>query len=171
MDVAAISDRQYVAATAPAPSTRNRSDEDYARQAAVDDSVRQERRAARNRDAMRRRTHSAFEQSIEQDKSLRAYNERAEAEKMVRMVMRKEAAEMEAQRADRVEMKSSLSDPHAKAELTRQKVDAAYATKTSEALRDEVFRPSPSQRQQQRALEKYQEPVRNTIDRTVDLVV
>lgn len=174
MESSAISNRQTVGNTAPAPSTRNRAEQDYARQAAAEDAARQEHRATNNRTATRRRTQSAFEQSIEQDRALQRYNEQAGVEKMVRSVARKEAAQAEESRsigARDSQEGAQPGDPQAKADFVREKLNATYATTSSESIRDQSLRPSPSQRQQQRAIESYQQSNQNSIDRALELVV
>lgn len=168
MDPSAVSNKQGMTNTSPAPSTRNRSDQDYARQAAADDAVRQQGRAARNRVAERRLTQSAFEQSIEQDRALQKSNQQAGVEKMVRSVVRKDSARI-AQPRPREDSQSADSD--ANADYIREKLNSTYGNTVSESPRDETLRPSPSQRQQQRAMENYQQSTRTSVDHTVELIV
>ena len=167
MDPSTVSNRQGVSDIGPEPSTRNRADQDYARQAAVDDAVRQQQRAANNRAAERRMTQSAFEQSIEQDRALQKSNQQAGVEKMVRSVVRKESAQHEENRSQ----DSQSRDTAANTDYVREKLNSTYGNSSGDSSRDEELRPSPSERQQQRALENYQQSNRNSVDHMVEMIV
>ncbi len=166
MDSSAVSNRQGVSDSTPEPSTRNRSDQDYARQAAVEDAMRQQQRAANNREVERRLAQSAFAQSVEQDRALQKSNQQAGVEKMVRSVVRKESAQQEQSRSQE---DSPSSDTNT--DYVREKLNSTYGSSSQESPRDEELRPSPSERQQQRALENYQQSTRNRVDHTVELIV
>ena len=172
MDSAAVNNKRDRAVTAPPPSSRERDSHDYARQSVADDAVRQKERAMENRAALRRQAMSeinrqvaeqAFRETIEQERIRERHNMQAGVEKMVRTVVRKESAEAE-------QAQHSESAQHARTDYVREKVNSAYSN-NSESPRDRELRPSPSELQQKRALERYQDSNRNSIDRTVELVV
>jgi len=168
MDSSTVADRQKSRNNTTAPPTRNRSGQDRARQVATDEAVRQERRAASNREAVRRQAQSAMRESIEQDRALERQNMQAGVEKMVRSVVRKESGQ-DVQRQS--QETAQQHGQEAQAEYVREKLNSAYRSDAAESPRDESPPPSPSQHQQQRAIEDYQQSTRNSIDRTVELVI
>jgi len=168
MDTSSVANQQGNNNPAPAPSTRNRAEQDYARQRAADDAVRQERRAANNRDVARRLASSALRESIERERMRERQNMEAGVEKMVRSVVRKASAQTEPHQSREDIHQSEQS---AQADYVRDKLNSTYNQSNNESIRDDVLRPSPSEIQQQRARENYQESNRNPVDRTVELVV
>lgn len=169
MDSTTVSDRQGPKNNEAAPPTRDHPRQDQTRQVAADNAVRQqERRAINNREAARRRAHSAMRESIVQDRALERQNMEAGVEKMVRSVVRQESGQdVQRQPQETAQQK----DARAQARYVRDKLNSAYRTDAAESHRDESQRPPPSQHQQQRAVENYQESNRNSIDRTVELVI
>ena len=177
-----------VANTAAAPSTRTRFSADYARQAAVDDSVRQKERAQNNREAMRRQAMSdiqkqitdyALKEAMEQERVQERRNMEAGVDKMVRTVVRKESDNQGEVRPESTHRQSSeqtqnvqqSQESDSQTRSTRDKVNKAYNAFVKESARDEELRPSHSELQQKRAVERYQDSTQNGIDRTVELVV
>lgn len=165
MESSPVSNKQEVAPSRP--STRARSSQDYARRVATDDAVRQQERAQNNRDATRRLAQSAFRESLEEERVRLQQNMQAGVEKMVRSVVRKESS----LNTGRAEAEAHQNDADTRSDVVREKLNSAYGSDNSESPRDEELRPTPSQRQQQRAIENYQQATRNSIDRTVELVV
>ena len=176
MDPSTVPNRQDVTNMTSSPSTRTRASQDYARQAAADDAVRQQRRAANNRaqarqaiqaDLMKQITQEALKNSMEQERIRERQNMQAGVEKMVRTVVRKESAQ-----SDNMQDKNAVQDEqNSHAQYVREKLNSTYSSSSQESPRDKELRPSPSERQQQRALENYQQSNRNQVDRTVELVV
>ena len=166
MDVSAVSRSKDQQTRSEAPSTRRRGSDDYARQVTIDDAVRNERRAQKNREAMRRQAASAFRESVEVDRAVQRDNMQAGVEKMVRTVVRKESDSVHKQperAADKADSQSSYN---------RERINSAYSNDVPEARRENETHESPSNHQQKRAMESYrQDSERNAIDRTVELVI
>lgn len=168
MDSSTVSDRQGSKNRSTAPSSRNRSSQDHTRQVTTNDAALQQRRADKNHEALRRQTQSAFRESIEQDRALQRQNEQAGVEKMVRSVVRKESSQTAEHRTQETPRQA---DSDAQAQYVREKLNSAYSSTASEPAHEESQQPDPSQRQQQRAIDDYQQSNRNSIDRTVELVI
>ncbi len=168
MDPSTVSGRDRNKDIASPPPTRNPSRQARARQAEVDNAVQQERRVANNREAMRRQASAAFRESVERDRAVERQNMQAGVEKMVRSVVRKESAQTEQSRA---QDNSHQNELHEQDQYVREKLKSTYSSTASESPRDESQQPSPSQRQQQRAIDDYQQSTRNSIDRAVELVI
>lgn len=177
MDYADVTKSRESVQTAPSPSTRQRFSPDHARQVAADDAVRQKERAEQNRAALRRQSMAdinrdvaehAFRKFIEEDRVREKQNMQAGVEKMVRTVIRKESSEV---RENEESESSQRARDSSSADYMREKVNSAYDSSTAESPRDKDLRPSPSERQQQRAIENYQQSTRNPVDQTVELVV
>ncbi|MDH5446492.1 MAG: hypothetical protein OEY52_13135 [Gammaproteobacteria bacterium] len=159
------------------PSTRNRTDHNYAQQVAADDAARQKKRAERNKshdrrdiqsELMRHITQEAMRNSLEQERIRERQNMQAGIEKMVRTVVRKESEKSEeTQQAE----STQNSEANQQASYNREKVNSAYSSFVKESPRERDLRPSPSELQQKRAVDQYQDSNRNAIDRTVELVV
>lgn len=164
MDSSRVSGRRNIRNGSAASSNRNRSDRrDRARQGATDDAARQKRRTAGKREAVRRQTQSAFRDSIEQDRAIQKQYAQAGVEKMLRSVVRKESR--------RSQQTAQQKDTAAQSQYVRDKLNSTYNQTASELIQDENLEPSPSQRQQQRAIDDYQQSTRNNIDRTLELVI
>lgn len=168
MDSSTAADRQRPRNGTTAPSTRN-SDQDQPRQVAVQDAARQQRRAASNREAARRQAQSAMRDSIERDRAMQRQNEQAGVEKMVRSVVRKKSGQAVPRRSQKT-VQQKDHDAQIQAQYVRDKLNSAYSSSATESPQDESLRSSPSQHQQQRAIDDYQQSSRNSIDRTVELV-
>ena len=169
MDPSTVADRKGAEARSSTQSQRQRQpNQDYDRQAVVDSAVRQQRRAANNRDAARRQAESALRDSIERDRLQERQNMQAGVEKMVRSVVRKESTQAEQRPSQDA---SQQQDSDAQAQYVRDRLNSAYSSSETESVRNESSQPSPSQRQQQRAIDDYQQSIRNSIDHTVELVI
>jgi len=168
MDLSAVTERERSKDTASSPPSSRHSGQNIARQATVGDAAHQERRTARNREALRRQAQSALRDSIEQDRALERHNMQAGVEKMVRSVVRKESTQ-DVQARDHET--AQQADSSAQSRYTQEKLNSAYSSSNSEPPRQESRQSSPSQHKQQRAIEDYQQSTRNSVDRTVELVI
>lgn len=170
MDISNTTDRQGQDKAADAPSRRQRASQDYTRQVSADDAVRHEKRATKNRDAARRQARSAFHESVEYDRAIERQNMQAGVEKMVRSVVRKESTQ-EARSDQARAQRSQQADAQAHAQYVREKINSAYNSSVTEPTQDTTDHPNPSNHQQNRAIENYQDSTRNRIDQTVELVI
>lgn len=177
MDTAAVAAKNEVSRTVSAPSDRQGFSPDHARKVAADDAVRHKERSEENRAALRRQAMSdihkhfaeqAFKELIEQERNLERRNMDAGVDKMVRSVVRKESSQSE---DNQVRENTADQGKYSQVDYVREKLNRTYSEQNDSSPRDKELRPSHSELQQKRALERYQDSNRNSIDRTLELVV
>lgn len=138
------------------------------RQELVGDGV-QPQQIASNRDVMRRQARSAFRDSIAQERPTQRLTEQAGIEKMLRTVVRKESSQTASSRSPKMTQQKDGAVPQS--HYVSEKLNSTYNQTTNEPTPDASLETSPSQRQQQRAIDDYQQSTRSKIDHTVELVI